>query len=426
LSSLIFLLTAEDYANLDEREERRIRKAKKDEFVRLVNDELADFADKKDKLEYRLSSYGDTDVSEQAQAMIAEVNDIREHIAQANERGKRLVGEIMSVRQEIADCDMSLNRAGTLIYHLKSDVARLSLVADGDFFLDDIPLPERCPYCDGEISHENRPDYVKCSQSELGRIVEELNTTQAVADSEKERRVTLGRTLAQFETEKSNIDRLVNEKLKPRQYELDSVLKNFKAVSQIQAEIALIVSFANDRTVELQRRDNADEVKVEYHVKDNFDADFKKAINEYVQHTFELCRYENLTSAHFSIDKFEVFVNGQDKATSHGQGYRAFINTVLALAFRKYLVDNGKYAPGLFVVDSPLQSLSQGVDEEAPESMKTGLFRYLLENQSDGQAIVIENNIPNLNYGDYNVKPIEFTGGKKSGRYGFLYLDGQF
>lgn len=87
---------------------------------------------------------------------------------------------------------------------------------------------------------------------------------------------------------------------------------------------------------------------------------------------------------------------------------------------RKYLNDKGAFKPGLIVVDSPLLSLEQGVEESAPDSMKAALMTYIMKNQEDGQTIIIENKIPNLNYQQFNVNLIEFTKGKKDGRYGLL------
>lgn len=50
--------------------------------------------------------------------------------------------------------------------------------------------------------------------------------------------------------------------------------------------------------------------------------------------------------------------------------------------------------------------------------MKSALFTYLLEHQSDGQIIIIENDIPELDYQKANV--IRFTKDTQSGRYGLL------
>ena len=50
--------------------------------------------------------------------------------------------------------------------------------------------------------------------------------------------------------------------------------------------------------------------------------------------------------------------------------------------------------------------------------MKSSLFRYLLNNQQYGQIIIIENDIPDVNYESANV--IRFTMNENEGRYGFL------
>ena len=103
-------------------------------------------------------------------------------------------------------------------------------------------------------------------------------------------------------------------------------------------------------------------------------------------------------------------------------GYRAFLNTVVALMFRRYLAKDAKYNPGLLIVDTPLLGLDQGVDDAAPESMRTALFKYFMNNQTEGQMIVVENldHIPDLDYTTSGATVITFTKGRFEGRYGFL------
>jgi len=62
------------------------------------------------------------------------------------------------------------------------------------------------------------------------------------------------------------------------------------------------------------------------------------------------------------------------------------------------------------------------VDDAAPESMRTALFKYFMHNQGEGQLIVVENleNIPKLNYEAAGANVITFTKGRFEGRYGFL------
>ena len=52
------------------------------------------------------------------------------------------------------------------------------------------------------------------------------------------------------------------------------------------------------------------------------------------------------------------------------------------------------------------------------ETMKVGLFNYMVNNQTDKQIIVIENEIPNVDYKDSNL--IQFTKDENNGRYGLI------
>ena len=134
------------------------------------------------------------------------------------------------------------------------------------------------------------------------------------------------------------------------------------------------------------------------------------------------CSYENLTSARFSLSDFDIEVNGGKKSTNHGKGYCAFLNTIVVLMFRRYFATLAKYNPGLLIIDTPLLGLDQGVDDAAPESMRTALFRYFMNHQTEGQLIVVENleHIPDLDYDASGATVITFTKGRFEGRYGFL------
>lgn len=73
-----------------------------------------------------------------------------------------------------------------------------------------------------------------------------------------------------------------------------------------------------------------------------------------------------------------MVVNGQGKMI-YGKGYRAFQNTVMALALAEFLAEKGTYALSMLIIDSSIQSLEEGVDDRTPDTMKIGLFQYLLE-----------------------------------------------
>ena len=384
-------------------------------------------ADRKESLENKLLEYGEVELDNKIHGIITEVTAIRKRIDDANERGKGLLHEIMAAREEMVNCDIMLDRHGSLRKHYIADIKRLTLIVDGESVLDDVPTLEKCSYCDGDMDESEQESYTEAARSELARIVEQLNGLSEVEAVVMERKVEIENRIKSLDDEKADIDGIINEQLKPMELELSTILADYQAAMRIKGELDFIQRFTVERTGELREKEATGEAKLEYRPKGHFDSKFRETIDSYLIEIFNKCCFEKFLTAHLDVDgKFDVSVNGANKATTRGQGYRAYINTVLALTFRKYLKDHGKYYPGVFFVDSPLQTLKQGVDEEAPESMKSALFRYLLESQDYGQVIVIENEIPDLDYERYGVTPIYFTGGKSSGRYGFLHLESQY
>lgn len=184
----------------------------------------------------------------------------------------------------------------------------------------------------------------------------------------------------------------------------------------------VIDSFSDSWTTDLRELPEEGSDTLKYHPKEYFDDAFLAVMDGYAKSILKECNNENLASARFNLTDFDIEVNGGKKSTNHGKGYRAFLNTVLALMFRRYLAKNAKYNPGLLIIDTPLLGLDQGVDDAAPESMRTALFKYLINNQIDGQMIVVENldHIPNLDYQKSGANVITFTKGRFEGRYGFL------
>ena len=113
---------------------------------------------------------------------------------------------------------------------------------------------------------------------------------------------------------------------------------------------------------------------------------------------------------------------GRQPKKSYGKGYAAFLNTVLAISFQEYLDKYGTYKPGLLVVDSPILSLAEkreGDNRPISGGMKTSLFQYMVDHRMDRQSIIIENNIPEIDYNKEEVKLIPFTK-TDEGRYGLL------
>jgi hypothetical protein len=161
-----------------------------------------------------------------------------------------------------------------------------------------------------------------------------------------------------------------------------------------------------------------EESELEFNIKSRFDREIMDVFDEYIYSVLRQCHYDGLGSARLGHGKFDVLVNEKDKS-KFGKGCRAFLNTALALALLAFLDDRGKYSPRLLLADSPILSLKEKrVGNEASDTMKHALFRFMRDHQENGQMIIVENDIPKMDYKDANT--IRFTKDETEGRYGFL------
>jgi hypothetical protein len=302
------------------------------------------------------------------------------------------------------------------------DIRRLTFIVEGEIEYQHVPHSTKCPFCDGNMPIHDRKSYIEASRAELSRIMAQLNGLgEAESDVQKEQ-IDIENELVELRSKRKDIEVLINEQLRPQADALQDALENYRAYIRLKHEMDVIQSFSDSWTTDLRELPDETVETLQYHPKEYFDDVFLAALDHYAKSILEECSYENLTSVRFNLADFDIEVNGGKKSTTHGKGYRAFLNTIVALMFRRYLANDAKYNPGVLIIDTPLLGLDQGVDDAAPESMRTALFKFFMNNQSEGQLIVVENldHIPNLDFEKAGATVTTFTKGRFEGRYGFL------
>lgn len=422
LSALLYLISGRDFAETDAQTKKEIRVARRKAVEEYVNKQLSSIADHKKALAEQLAIFADVDVEAEIARIIADIEATDAAITQAVNDSKELLSQIMVVEEKAAECAVLLLRYRALKSQYTGDIRRLTFIVEGEVEYQSVPHRAKCPFCDGEMPVHGRKSYIEASRAELTRIMAQLNGLgETEADVQKEQ-AEIEAELATLCSKRTDIEALISEQLRPKADELQDTLKSYRAYIRLKHEMDVIDSFSDSWTTDLRELPEEGTDTLKYHPKEYFDDVFLATMDRYAKSILEECNHENLTSARFNLTDFDIEVNGGKKSTNHGKGYRAFLNTVVALMFRRYLAKDAKYNPGLLIIDTPLLGLNQGVDDAAPESMRTALFKYFMNNQAEGQMIVVENldHIPDLDYTTSGATVITFTKGRFEGRYGFL------
>ncbi|GHV06099.1 hypothetical protein FACS1894217_04140 [Clostridia bacterium] len=417
LSALLYLMTGLNYEETDPKEEKKIKEAKKKAVIAYINKRLETMAQRVGELD-ELTVTDTQSLQAKVEELIDEIAVTERQIADAIERSRSLMREIYDFNEQLAECNTLHNRILALRTQYNADIKRLTFIVEGEVHKGDLPANAKCPFCDGEITEHHEHSYVEASRAEAERIQLQLkDLSEAESDLVSERAV-LAEEIDKRTAERSGVEALVGGELKPRVALLKQMLADYRRAIEVHNEVAVIHQFEISMQSELFAVENEEESsQSQFDIKSHFDDKMRAAIDEILARLLKACKYEGFSSVYFSQKEFDIVVNGNLK-DSFGKGYRAFLNTVLAIAMMEYLGEHGKFSPRLLIVDSPILSLKEKVSDEASDSMKAALFQYLIDHQEHGQIIIVENDIPRLGYETANV--IRFTKDAGQGRYGFL------
>lgn len=327
----------------------------------------------------------------------------------------------MALEEKTAECNVLLSRYQNLRSQYKADIQRLSFIVEGEVEPKKLPRVTSCPFCNGKITPHTHKSYVETSKAELGRIIAQMEGLAETEEDVKAQQVKIEAELDEQRKKRSDIEPMIEQELKPESVKLTESINGYRANIQINKEMQIVSGFAKDWTGDLDKlavteQEEKDKEQIQYHPKEHFDSQIQTTMSEYADLILQECKYKGLAVAQFDMKKFDIEVNGEPKGASHGEGYCYYLNTVVALMFRKYLKEHGIYNPELLIIDTPLHGFDEDASEDAPESMKAGLFNYFIDHQ-EGQLIVIENldHIPNLDYEASGANVITFTKRKVEG-----------
>ena len=420
LTALLYLGTGNNYLPKDSFIDPKIKKVK-DESVKGVVDRGMGF------LERQKSSFDEIQPSMQPDELRQKIDQTIDEIGATKGilkdvlHSRKVIGdELNKVIDEMAEDEVLLERNDRLLLQYQSDVKRLTFIAEGNIVSQDLKPSVRCPFCNGELPHEHKEDCIGAAITEVQKIEKQVKDLQSVQKALKEEYSVLTKRKENLfeQSEEQNVK--ISGELNPKIKRLKEQLDEYQSSLRFYEMQEMITSFSGFLKEERDAVESSTITNNQLNAKEKFKEVFQKLLDAELKDLLVQCAYQNYIDSHFDIASCDVVVNGHKKK-SQGKGFRAFLNTILAVAIQNCLEKMGHYHPALLIVDSPILTLKEkdvSKDEFVPDPMKSGLFRYFVERKSPPQTIIIENEIPAIDYGKANL--IRFTKDSKTGRYGLI------
>lgn len=421
LSSLLYFATGNNYLPEKTGKDKKTKSERKDAVKKFVDRSMSKLAERKVSELQNFSEETPAQLQKKVDSVIDEIGAVEGALEEATNRSRDIADKIIAIDDQISESRVLRNRNTSLLSQYESDIKRLTFIADGDIHSESIMKLDHCPFCNGELPKDKEESCIDAAITEVKKIEAQIKDLQSVQDAISSEMEELNETRLSLMAERRQVDSMIRGELKPQIAQLRSHLANYTmALNQYKAK-EMIEVFNDVLVGELKVTEEEESCTLQINIPGKFNDTFHDKLERILKELLEVCNYQRFAGVRFDTDDCDVVVNGHLKK-SQGKGFRAFLNTILAIAVQNCFDEFNLYKPQMLVVDSPILSLKEKEDhigeEHTSETMKSGLFKYLLQHQNTRQTIIIENDIPDLDYETAHL--IEFTKDENRGRYGLI------
>lgn len=416
IASLIFLLSGQDFAETETKDTKEIKEAKKNAVKAYINKELFRLSERNQELLAQLKENPNIDIAVEIEKIMAEISTNEKRINSSIEENQKILAQLYEKNENLSECNVLLNRYDELTTQYDADLKRLNFIVDGEANLN-ASFSTHCPFCDSEVVVKKNQNYIDAAKSDYKKIKLQAKDLESASKELRSEKLRLEQEIGTLMAKKKSIEELIEKELKPQVFNLKEKLSAYKDAIECQKEIDILKKLSEQKTADMIENDIDEESELKFKVKEHLDYSFINELSNGIKSFLENCNYDNLLSVIFDKADMDIVINGKKKS-SNGKGYNAYFNSVVAIVLSRYMESKAKYSPDFLVLDSPILSLKEKEAKKPSETMRNTLFENIVDNQKGIQTIVIENEIPEINYKDANI--IHFTKEKNNGRYGFL------
>lgn len=430
ITSLLYFATGQTYLEGHSVSDTKVSQAKNEAVQEFVNRSLQRLA------EVRRPAMK-TDAPEETPIQIqAHIDEILKSISAQEEKrygalrqSRELAQKLYNLDEKITECRVLKNRYMALKTQYESDIKRLTFITEGNLHMDKIPKVDKCPFCGSPLDRQGEygldpDDLMACLEAAVGEVDKLELQIKDLRSADENLNLEISKLQGERQIagqKKQYLQSLIHAELDPKIEELRANLAGYTAALERAKTNELLDTVETTLNKELNDTIVPEVANDKFDIRGKLKEVIAPSLDAILLRILHEVNYEGISSASFDIEKCDVKVNGVGKQ-SQGQGYRAFLNTVMALALQEFLNESGLYQPHLLVLDSPILSLSERrkkVEQATSDTMKAGLFQYFVNHEDRRQTIVIENDIPaSVDYSSAHV--VEFTKEEHTERYGLI------
>lgn len=335
------------------------------------------------------------------------------------------------IKNRVGEVEEMMGRFNLLKKHYLIDVERLMAVEEtGSLFVHYEKVP--CPLC-GSLSEEthsvedcdgNIEEVVFAAKKEIEKIQCLLADLEGTVDEFSSEMKNLTPKLEGIEEQYKIVDEKIREAISP---DFQKSQVDYTILMEKKNEVSLSLEMFN-RLLKLEQQkqelDNAEDEVIE-EVKPTKLS--KMTLNEFsktIENILKAWDFPDASDVYFDETVRDLVISGKPRG-SRGKGLRAITHAAVTIGLLEYCKEKSLPHPGFVVLDSPLLAYykPEGEDDNLQgTNLKEKFYEYLIQNHSDSQIIIVENEHPSEEV-ETQVNLTVFTKNPHEGRFGLFPVE---
>ena len=423
LSSLLFLLTGDYKKNVAEILNPAKAAVRREGILEYIEERTNALKQQRVSYIMQLEELSGVDIEAETQALTDHIQDVQQDINELVEENKAIAQHLSEYAQRDANCRILLGRYESLISQYKADLQRLDFISKGEKAVQGLPPNNVCPFCGGEVHPDEDDSYMEAINAEIKRIASELTVIIATVKSVQEEQTDIQSSIEGLELRRTEINQALAERNRTIQ-DYRAGLQRYRDYTTIQNGI----DFVNNQLASLGEK-RVSEMNPEknpplYHPKKIFEEEIGTDFTTLLNNILKECNYRLGGYANWDFSSFDILVDGEPKSDDQGQGYRSFLNSVVAMMLYEYFnKDDTHIKPGFLIIDTPLLGLDEDIEGLDKDTIRNGLYEYFLNHQGSGQMIIVDNlnAVPNIDFETRGINVVTYHKNERDGHiYGFM------
>lgn len=418
MANLLYLIYDMDFSRFLKNVDLDKVKLRRGAVRKYINTKLENNENEIKRLKSKLKEF--SVIENDSKVIQKKLDSVRVAIDTKYKENTNLEDIIKALNDKIETDGMLIERLESLSIQYKSDLERLNFIISGKDELAENETEHECPYCHSKIHEEKEQISLSEIEHEANYAIHNLNDVSETLSNLLKEHDRDGKELESNKKKLLEANQAIN-KLVEERFQLERSLRQFDELIEYQKHIKYLQDDNKKLEIDLfevsgqLKVDREDFVPTEY-----FQPSFYRLMTENIKEIMKYCGDHRYAGAEFDKATFDISIRSQSKSANNGKGFRAFVNSVTLLSFRKLLDEKGKHQLPVYVIDSPLKNLDVG--DLNKDNIKNNFFKYLIEASKSGQLIIIENtnNFTMTDELKEKANIIEFTHDDNMGRYGFL------